>query len=91
MTNTDLARLLKSDEIQSALRAPMYVLFYFTSVLVDKRPKYSLRERSVSDCVNKGVHGQGKAIFLQGQGIGNFDISQGILHFQSKVREKSEF
>ena len=38
--------------------------------------------------INQGVHGQEKS-----QGIfsmsGNFDISQGILHFQQKVMEES--
>ena len=39
----------------------------------------------------QGVHGQVKMKFFKVRELsGNFDISQGILHFQPKVREKSE-
>ena len=45
--------------------------------------------------LTQGVHSQGKSqgkikIFKVRELSGNFDISQGIFHFQPEVREKSE-
>ena len=50
MTNTDLARLLKSDEIQAALRAPMYVYsVYFAYEPRHEKSCFSHMQKKGSD------------------------------------------
>ena len=47
---------------------------------------YNVRVSTIGEKVRKTIH-----VFFQGQGIvREFDISQGIFRFQSKVREMSE-